>query len=77
MTAGVNLKLQSLAIILTKSALLAREKPRLPVLRVFLEPTLQDLNEHVQSCTIKLVFNLKEVGISDWETARGEKLWDR
>jgi hypothetical protein len=28
---------------------------------------VRDLNEHVQGCVSELVFNLGEVGISDWE----------
>jgi hypothetical protein len=28
---------------------------------------VRDLNEHVQGCVSEMVFNLDEVGISDWE----------
>jgi hypothetical protein len=34
---------------------------------MFLERTVQDLKEHVMRCVAELVFNLDEVGISDWE----------
>jgi hypothetical protein len=34
---------------------------------MFLERTEQDLKEHVQRCVAELMFNLDEVGISDWE----------
>jgi hypothetical protein len=34
---------------------------------VFLERTVQDLSEHIQGCVAEPVFNLDEVGISDWE----------
>jgi hypothetical protein len=34
---------------------------------MFLDKTVQDLNEHVQECTAELVINLNEIGISDWE----------
>jgi hypothetical protein len=32
-----------------------------------LERTVQHLKEHVQRCVAELVFNLDEIGISDWE----------
>jgi hypothetical protein len=31
---------------------------------------MRDLNEHVQGCVSELVFNLDEVGISDWEARK-------
>jgi hypothetical protein len=33
---------------------------------MLLERTDQNLKEHVQACVAELVFNLDEVGISDW-----------
>jgi hypothetical protein len=56
-----------------------QEEQRLQVPRVFLERTMWNLNdnEHVQDCTAELVFNRNEVGLSDWEIARREKLWYR
>jgi hypothetical protein len=35
--------------------------------RGFFERTVQDLNDNIQGCIAQLVFNLDEVGISDWE----------
>ena len=54
----------------TKSA--PQEQQRLQVPRVFLERTVQDLSEHVQGCVAELVFNLDEVGISDWEDRKAK-----
>jgi hypothetical protein len=34
---------------------------------MFMERTVQNLKEHVHGCVAELVFNLDEVGISDWE----------
>jgi hypothetical protein len=39
----------------------------LQVSRVFLERTVEDLNEHVQRCLAEQVFRLEDVGIPDWE----------
>jgi hypothetical protein len=52
-------------IIKTKSV--PQEQQRLQVRRTFLERTVHDLKKHVQECVTELVFNLGEVGISDWE----------
>jgi hypothetical protein len=41
---------------------------------VFLDKTVQDLNEHVQGCTAGLVFNLDEICISDWEDRKTRKV---
>jgi hypothetical protein len=49
----------------TKST--SQEQQRWQVPRMFLERTVQDLKEHVKGCMVQLVFNLDEVGISDWE----------
>jgi hypothetical protein len=43
-----------------------QDEQGLQVPRAFLERTVRDLNEHVQGCVSELVFNLAEVGISDW-----------
>jgi hypothetical protein len=37
---------------------------------MLLERTEQDLKEHIQGCVAELVFNLDEVGISDWEDCK-------
>jgi hypothetical protein len=41
---------------------------------VFLERIIQDLHEYVQGCVAELVFNLDEVGISDWEDRKTQKV---
>jgi hypothetical protein len=53
-----------------------QEEQRLRVSRMFLERTLQNLNEceHVQGCPAEVVFNLDEVGISDWEDRKARKV---
>jgi hypothetical protein len=40
---------------------------RLQVPRVFFQPTVEQVNEHVQHHTVEPVLGLVEVGISDWE----------
>jgi transposase len=52
----------------TKST--SQEQQCLQVPRMFLERTVQDLKEHVQKYVAELVFNLDEVGLSDWEDPR-------
>jgi hypothetical protein len=42
--------------------------------RVFVERTIHDLHDYVQSCVAELVLNLDEVGISDWEDRKGKKV---
>jgi hypothetical protein len=53
------------AIIQAKNS--RQEEQRLQIARVFLEQTMQNLNEyeHVQGCPAALLFNLNEVGFSD------------
>jgi hypothetical protein len=41
---------------------------------VCLERTIQDQNDHVPGCFAELVFNLDEVGISDWEDRDATKV---
>jgi hypothetical protein len=41
---------------------------------VFLERITQHLHEYVQGCVAELVFNLDEVGISDWENRKTKKV---
>jgi hypothetical protein len=55
----------------TKSA--SQEEQRLQAPRAFLERTVKDLHDHVQGCVADLVFNLDEVGISDWEDRKTKK----
>jgi hypothetical protein len=45
----------------------AQEEKRFQVSKAFFERTIQNLNENTQGCIIKLVFDLDEVRISDWE----------
>jgi glutamine cyclotransferase len=55
------------------------EEQRLQVPRVFLQRTVQNLNEYeyIQGCTAELVFNLDEIGISDWENRKARKVVGR
>jgi hypothetical protein len=46
----------------------------LQVSQVFLERAVQNRNENVQGCTAELVFNLDELGISDWDDRKARKL---
>jgi hypothetical protein len=43
------------------------EQQRVHVPRAFLERTIRDLNERVEGWRVELVFNITEVGISNWE----------
>jgi hypothetical protein len=52
-------------VIQTKSG--GHEGQRSQVPGVFLERIIQDLHKYAQGCVAELVFNLDEVGISDWE----------
>jgi hypothetical protein len=49
----------------TKSS--PRENQRLEVPRVFLEAAIEGIRSHVQNTCADLVFNLDEIGISEWE----------
>jgi hypothetical protein len=51
-----------------------QEEPRLQVSRVFLDETTCSMHETVQDCPPDLVFNLDEVGISDWADRKSKKL---
>jgi hypothetical protein len=44
-----------------------QENPRLEVPQAFLDTAIECLKEHVQGACAELVFNLDEVGISEWE----------
>jgi hypothetical protein len=56
----------------TKSA--PHEEQRVQVPSAFLKRTVQGLNDNGQGCVAELVFNLDEVGISDWEDRETEKV---
>jgi hypothetical protein len=49
----------------TKS--IPQENPRLEVPRVFLEAAIEGFRDHVHHSCAELVFNLDEIGISEWE----------
>jgi hypothetical protein len=51
-----------------------QESQRLEVPRCFLEETIRCLGEFVQGRPAELVFNLDEVGISDWEDRQTKKV---
>jgi hypothetical protein len=59
-------------IVQTKSS--PQEEQCLQGPQVFLERTVSNVNEDVQGCTAELVFNLDEVGISDWEDRKARKV---
>jgi hypothetical protein len=44
-----------------------RENQRLEVSRVFLGAVIEGIRTHVQNACAEFVFNLDEVGISEWE----------
>jgi hypothetical protein len=44
-----------------------QEEQRWQVPQAFFSRTVQNLKEYLQRCTTELVFNLEEVGVSDWE----------
>jgi hypothetical protein len=46
---------------------LPQEEPRLQVPRVFLDQTVHSMHDAVQGRPADVVFNLDEVGISDWD----------
>jgi hypothetical protein len=56
----------------TKSA--AQEEQRLQVPRAFLKRTIQDRYDCIPGCVGELVVNLDEIGISDWENRKTEKV---
>jgi hypothetical protein len=51
-----------------------QEEVRLEVPRVFLDETNRCLRDHVQGMKAELVFNLDEVGISEWEDRKDKKV---
>jgi hypothetical protein len=51
-----------------------QEERRLQIPRAFLERTIHDLNDYLQGCISELVFNLNEIGISDWEDRKTKKV---
>jgi hypothetical protein len=59
---------------LTEKQSSPQDEPRLQVPRIFLNETISCMNEAVQGCPADLVFNLDEVGISDWEDRKPKKV---
>jgi hypothetical protein len=59
-------------IVQTKSV--SQEEQLLQVRRMRLEPTVENLNAHLQRCTSETVFNLEEVVISDWKDRKKRKV---
>jgi hypothetical protein len=56
------------------SLFLRRPDAVIQVLTAFLERIIHDLHDYVQGCVVELVFNLDEVGISDWEDRKTKKV---
>jgi hypothetical protein len=51
-----------------------QENPRLEVPRVFLDETIRCLQDYVHGMKAELVFNLDEVGMSEWEDRKPKKV---
>jgi hypothetical protein len=51
-----------------------QEETRLQVPRVFLEEAIGTMHETIQGRQSELVFNLDDVGISDWEDRKPKKV---
>jgi hypothetical protein len=58
---------------LTEKKSSPQQETRLQVPRVFLEETIRMMHETIQGRPSELVFNLDEVGISDWEDRKPKK----
>jgi hypothetical protein len=58
---------------LTEKKSSPQQEPRLQVPRIFPEETRRNIHETLQGCPSNLVFNLGEVGISDWKDRKPEK----
>jgi hypothetical protein len=59
---------------LTEKKSSRQEEPRFQVSRIFLMETICTMHETLQGCPVDLVFNLDEVGISDWEDRKPKKV---
>jgi hypothetical protein len=59
---------------LTEKKSSTQEEPRLQVPRIFLEKTIRSMHETLEGCPVDLVFDLDEVGISDWEDRKPKKV---
>jgi hypothetical protein len=59
---------------LTEKKSKPQEEARLEVARVFLDETIRCLREYVQGMKAELMFNLDEVGLSEWEDRKDKKV---
>jgi hypothetical protein len=59
---------------LTEKKRSPQEEPRLQVPQIFLEETIISMHETLQSYPVDLLFNLDEIGISDWEDRKPKKV---
>jgi hypothetical protein len=60
---------------LTETKSISQEDTRLEVSRVFLNETICYLREHVQWMKAELIFNLDQVGVSEWQDRRDKKVF--
>jgi hypothetical protein len=51
-----------------------QEDPRLDLPRIFLDKTTRSYREHIQEMRAELIFNLNEVGMSDWKDRKETKV---
>jgi hypothetical protein len=51
-----------------------QEKTRLEVQRAFLDEIIRCLREYIQGMKVELVFNLGEVGMSEWEDRNDKRM---
>jgi hypothetical protein len=59
---------------LTEQTSFPQEEPHLHVPRIFLGKTIRSMYEILHGCPADLVFNLDEVGISDWEDRKPRRV---
>jgi hypothetical protein len=59
---------------LTEKKSSPQEEPHLQVPQMFLEERMRSMHETLQGCPVDLVFDLDEVGISDWEDRKPKKV---
>jgi hypothetical protein len=51
-----------------------QENPRLDVPRAFLEAATDGFRDHIHNACAELLFNLEEIGISEWEDRRARRV---
>jgi hypothetical protein len=59
---------------LIEKKILPQEEPRLQVPRVFLDETIRAMEASVQNRPADLIFNLDEVGVSEWENRNPKRV---